>query len=200
MTQGRAPTDDERRRERRRLAEIALRLVETEGRDAASLRRVAAEAGVSRSTPYGWFDHKEALLDAARVVALDGLGDACHAALADAEGPAARLAAVARAYVAYAIARPAAYDLIFEPCVPSADHDASAARYRTLAVGPLADAAAQGRIAVDPEALAQVLWATTHGLVSLRRAGKLRHGYGFDALFQLAGDVLAFGYVPREAP
>ncbi|MEQ1571629.1 MAG: TetR/AcrR family transcriptional regulator, partial [Myxococcota bacterium] len=62
--QGRALTEAELASERERLAALALHIVETEGQDACSLRRVAADAGISRSTPYSYFADKEALIDA----------------------------------------------------------------------------------------------------------------------------------------
>ncbi|WP_437961901.1 hypothetical protein WME76_21155 [Sorangium sp. So ce119] len=53
-------------------------------------------------------------------------------------------------------------------------------------------------ITLDPERLGHVLWAATHGLIGLHRAGKLRHGIAFEQLLQDLGDTLAFGFVPRS--
>ncbi len=197
--QGRALSDAELQQTRAHLTATATALVDQRGRDACSLRAVAAAAGMSRSTPYTYFDDKEALLDAVRVAAVHQLADACEAALADGADVAARLRAVGRAYVGFALGHPALYDLIFEPVAPSEAQQAAAARYRGLAGAPLREAAALGITTMDPDRLSHVLWAATHGLLALHRAGKLRHGLSFDDVLQDLGDTLAFGFVRREA-
>lgn len=193
--QGRALSDAEIAHERARLAALALTLVHEEGREACSLRRVAELAGISRSTPYRYFADKEALLDAARVAALDRLTEGCAAAMAGADGVAARLAAVGRAYVAFALGHPNLYDLIFEPCLRGPEHLAAVARYQALALAPLQEAAEQGLLVLPPERLAQALWAATHGALALHRAGKLQ--VDLQTALSDLGDTLAFGFTPR---
>ncbi len=100
--QGRLLTEDEAQAFRGRLAAAALALVEREGREACSLRRLAAELGVSRTTPYTYFPSKEALLDAVRIAALEQLSAACAEALR-AETLELRLRGVGRAYVGFAL-------------------------------------------------------------------------------------------------
>lgn len=186
-------------RVRARLVRVALRLVEREGRAACSLRRVGAAARMSRMTPYTYFADKEGLLDATRVAALHALCDACEEALGAAADVAGKLRGVGRAYIAFALERPALYDLIFESHRGGDEHAAAVARYRSLAEMPLREAHAQRMIVLDPARLGHVLWAATHGLVTLHRAGKLHHGIDFDTLLSDLGDTLAFGFVPRSA-
>ncbi|MES2639572.1 MAG: WHG domain-containing protein [Myxococcota bacterium] len=194
---GRAITENEADEVRARLTGVALRLVDTEGRDACSLRRVGVEASISRTTPYTYFADKEALIDAVRVAALHRLADDCEAALRAGETVADRLRGVGRAYVRFALGHPALYDLVFETHGGGPAHDEASARYRSLAEAPLREAFDQGLITLAPERLGHVLWASTHGLIGLHRAGKLRHGASFDAVLQDIGDTLAFGFVPR---
>ncbi|MBX3199910.1 MAG: TetR/AcrR family transcriptional regulator [Labilithrix sp.] len=196
--QGRPLTAKEAARMRARLTAVALRLVEREGRDACSLRRVGAEAGVSRTTPYTYFPDKEALLDSVRVSALDALSAKSEKAMSAAPSLEAKLAAVGRAYVEFALRRPALYDLIFDPRTGGPEHDAAVRRYRGLAELPLVEARAAGLTVLAPERLGQVLWAATHGALHLHRAGKLRHGVDLERLLKDLGDVLAFGFVPRD--
>jgi AcrR family transcriptional regulator len=196
--QGRPLTDAEVDAERARITTIALGIVDAEGHDACSLRRVATEAGVSRSTPYGYFSSKDALIDAVRVAALAKLADACEAALREGTDVSARLRGVGQAYVDFALGHPALYALLFEPVAPSPSLDAATARYRAIAEAPLREAHAMGLTTLPPERLAHVLWATTHGLIALKQAGKLRHGVGFETALADARDVLAFGFVPRS--
>ncbi|WP_437817701.1 TetR/AcrR family transcriptional regulator [Sorangium sp. So ce1078] len=195
---GRAVTEGEAEEMRAHLTRVALRLVDKEGRDACSLRRVGAEAGISRMTPYTYFASKEALLDAVRVAALHALSDACEVALGEGGTIADRLRGVGQAYVRFALSHPALYDLVFESHGGGPDHDAATARYRRLAEAPLREASSLGMIALQPERLGHVLWAATHGLIGLHRAGKLRHGIAFEQLMQDLGDTLAFGFVPRS--
>ncbi|WP_045118690.1 TetR/AcrR family transcriptional regulator [Haliangium ochraceum] len=183
---------------RTRLAEVALRIVDSEGPDACSLRRVAADAGISRTTPYTYFASKDELLDAVRSAALHALSDACEAALAEAGTVAERLAAVGHAYVQFALARPHLYDLIFAAHAGGPEHERAIERYRRLAESPLREAFAQGLVTLAPTRLAHVLWSATHGLITLHRAGTLQHGVSFEQLRQDVGDILAFGFVPRE--
>lgn len=183
---------------RARLTAVAMRLVEREGRDACSLRRVGEAAGVSRSTPYTYFADKEALLDSVRVAALDALTAKSEKAMKEASSIEARLAAVGRAYVAFALRRPSLYDLIFDARTSGPEHDEAVKRYRALAESPLVEARAAGLVNLPPARLGQALWAATHGAITLHRAGKLRHGVELDRLLQDLGDVLAFGFVPRE--
>ena len=183
---------------RAHLTRVALRLVDTEGREACSLRRVGAEAGISRTTPYTYFPDKEALLDAVRAAALQALSDGCEAALQAGTTVEERLAGVGRAYITFALSHPTLYDLIFETHAGGPQHAAAVARYRQLAESPLREAFARGMIAVEPERLSGVLWAATHGLVGLHRAGKVERGAAFERLTKDLGDTLAFGFVPRR--
>jgi O-antigen/teichoic acid export membrane protein len=54
-----------------------------------------------------------------------------------------------------------------------------------------------GLLALPAERVGHALWAATHGLIALHRAGKLRHGLDFEAVLQDVGDVLAFGFLRR---
>jgi AcrR family transcriptional regulator len=198
--QGRPLTEAESQAARAQLTSVAMALVEREGRQACSLRRVAAEAGMSRSTPYTYFEHKEALLDSVRAAALHRMADDCADALAQGTDVSERLRGVGRAYVAFALQHGALYDLVFETHTPTAEHQAAMTRYRELAESPLREAAEQGITTLDPARLGHVLLAGTHGLIGLHRAGKLRHGISFEELLQDLGDVLAFGFVRRETP
>lgn len=195
--QGRTLTQPEVDATRRRLVEVARAIVQAEGRDACSLRRVAAEAGMSRSTPYTYFTDKEALIDAVRASALHLLSDRCEAAVAAAGDLAGRVRALGQAYLDFAFAHPSLYDLIFEARAGGEEQRAAAARYAALAAGPLAEAQGAGLTTLPPDRLGAVLWAATHGLISLHRAGKVDAG-GFDTLLADLRGVLAFGFVPRS--
>ncbi len=197
--QGRQLTSTEFDATRRRVVHVATTLLRAEGRDACTLRRVAAEAGMSRSTPYTYFSDKEALIDAVRAAALHALSDQCEVAVAAAGDLAGRVRALGQAYLEFALAHPSLYDLIFEAYTAGTEHQAAAARYRAVAAGPLGEARAAGLSTLPPERLGSVLWAATHGLIALRRAGKVDEA-AFETLLADTREVLAFGFVPRTVP
>lgn len=194
--QGRQLTNTEFEATRRRMVEVATALLQAEGREACTLRRVAAEAGMSRSTPYTYFSDKEALIDSVRAAALHALSDHCEAAVAASGDLAGRVRALGQAYLDFAFAHASLYDLIFEAYSAGVEHQAAAARYRAIAAGPLGEARTAGLSTLPPERLGAVLWAATHGLIALRRAGKVDEA-AFDTLLADTREVLAFGFVPR---
>lgn len=203
--QGRTLSEHEIESERHRLAQLALVIVDTEGREACSLRRLSAVAGTSRTTPYSYFTNKEALLDAVRVAAIHQLSDACERAMNECAAhvtepvalAAAQLRGVGQAYVGFALQRPALYALIFDTPPGGTEHIAATQRYRRLSQAPLAELGRLGMSTLPPERLAHVLWAATHGIIGLHRAGKLNQGLEFDTALQDLRDTLAFGFVPR---
>src|SRR3954447_13952609 len=64
MTVSTRPRGRPKKVTREEIADAALALLDTEGLDAVSFRRVAGELGVSHMTLYSYLDSKEALLDA----------------------------------------------------------------------------------------------------------------------------------------
>lgn len=194
---GRTLTEDDLTATRARLVALALDEIEAGGREALSLRQLAARAGLSRSTPYTYFADKDALIEAARVAALHRLADGCEAALAAGADVPARLRGVGQAYLDFALGHPHLYDLIFEPCAPDPARDAASARYRAAAEAPLVEAEALGLLRLPAARVGHVLWAATHGLIGLHRAGKLRQGLHFETVLEDLREVLAFGFAAR---
>ena len=154
----------------------AEEVVRSAGAGALSLRELARDLGVSHAAPRRHFPDRAALLDALAEAGFERLG----AALADAR-PAAgapfreRLAALARAYVAFA-----ARDAELLPLMFAAKHarDAStglrAAAERALDV-PLrlvTDGQADGSVAPgDPRLAGIALLSAVHGFASLTTSG-----------------------------
>lgn len=82
---------------RRQLVEAGLAIAEREGPDAVTVRRVAAEAGVSLGLMYHCFATKDQLTVAMATRLAQDLAEAGDAARADVHGPVAALDAVLRA-------------------------------------------------------------------------------------------------------
>ncbi|MEV6383911.1 TetR/AcrR family transcriptional regulator [Streptomyces sp. NPDC051773] len=97
-----------------------------------SLRELAREAGVSPAAPSRHFKGKQALLDALGLEGFDRLEAALTAALDQADDSfAGQLAAVARAYIRFAVANAALHDLMYEfKYGPTASEELITARQR----------------------------------------------------------------------
>jgi AcrR family transcriptional regulator len=181
----------ERAERERLIVATARELAEKQGWDAVTTRRLAERIEYSQPVLYSHFRGKREIIGA---VALDGateLAAALRAATAAADGPGARVTAVARAYLDFAARNPAVYDAMFE-----LDGGLAFAREDTPA--PLKDAFAAlleplGEVAGDgvhPGVFTEVFWASLHGLATLTRAGRLPTEYT-EARMELLVDRLA---------
>ncbi|MFG1998506.1 TetR/AcrR family transcriptional regulator [Spirillospora sp. NPDC048911] len=161
------------RAERERLIVTAARdLAETEGWDAVTTRRLAAEIEYSQPVLYSHFKGKDAIMAAVAVEGCAELAAELRAVRTAASGPA--LAEVAAAYAAFAERRPALYDVMFTLAVdlPFATPEAPA---------PLKEAFGELRETVRPiagdddvDVLTETFWSGLHGLVTLMRNGRMR--------------------------
>jgi AcrR family transcriptional regulator len=150
------------------LIEAAQQILETEGLAAPSLRAVARRAGVSPAAPYHHFPDKQALLDAVAERGFDALTVAMTTRMDRVSGSAARLDASGIGYVAFAVADPALFGLMFSAVGqnPSAARSLDLARRRAYAVlQQAADASSPAGKASAAECLR--LWALVHGIAKL---------------------------------
>jgi AcrR family transcriptional regulator len=159
---------------RRLLLDAASRLLEAEGPDTLTMRRIAAEVGCSTSVLYTMFGGKSGVAEGLWREGFERL----RQALEQAEGadPLGRLAAMGRAYRENALANRAYYAVMFQRPIPgfqpSAEAYAESLRPLQLLVGAVADCIDAGVFrAADPAHIAGVLWAAAHGAVSLELAG-----------------------------
>ncbi|GGY81204.1 TetR/AcrR family transcriptional regulator [Streptomyces omiyaensis] len=164
----------ERAGRERLIVATARELAEEQGWDAVTTRRLAERIEYSQPVLYSHFRGKREIIGA---VALDGAAEmavALRAASSAADGPRARVAALARAYLDYAVRNPAVYDAMFR-----LDGGLAFAREDTPA--PLKDAFAAlletlGEVAGDgvhPGLFTETFWAALHGLATLTRSGRL---------------------------
>jgi AcrR family transcriptional regulator len=149
----------------------ALELLEEEG-GGLSLRAVARRAGVSPTAPYRHFADREALVSAVAAAGYRELAE-CLAEAHPAPVTPADLAAVAVAYVRFALAHPALFRVMFsEPCDPGNDERGAATAAISAYVNALVRRAFPGT-GTDFDALATAVWALVHGLAFLHLDGKL---------------------------
>ncbi|MFB8210110.1 TetR/AcrR family transcriptional regulator [Streptomyces sp. NPDC056010] len=148
----------------------ARELLEEDGSAALSMRAVARRAGVSPTAPYRHYADREALVSA---VAAEGYRELAEALTAADPAPSTPdgMAAVAVAYVRFALEHPAMFRAMFaEPCDPSSEERVAATAAISAYVRDIVRAAFPD---VDPEALSTTVWALVHGLAFLHLDGKL---------------------------
>ena len=153
----------------------AAEILESEGPDALSVRRIAAAANVAPMGVYNHFDSKNGIIEALFIQGFDRLRDAL-AGIADIEDPYEALREGGRRYRALALAHPMVYQLMFERTIPGYEPSLHAlevaARAFDALVAAVERAMAAGVLApADPAETAQVIWASVHGWVSIELQG-----------------------------
>jgi AcrR family transcriptional regulator len=163
-----------REAQRRLLLDASSGLLETEGPQALTMRRLAGEVGCSTSVLYGMFGSKAGVAEALWCEGFERL----HAALAavDRQEPLARLAGLGQAYRACALANRSYYAVMFARPIPGFEPSPEAyevsLRPLRLLTEAVADCVEAGVFRpVEPAHAARVLWAASHGVVSLELAG-----------------------------
>ncbi|WP_405586483.1 TetR/AcrR family transcriptional regulator [Streptomyces sp. NBC_01092] len=161
----------------RLIVATARELAEQQGWDAVTTRRLAERIEYSQPVLYSHFRGKREIIGA---VALEGAAEmavALRAGASAADGPRARVTALARAYLDFAERNPAVYDAMFQldgglafakEDTPEPLKDGFAALLETLA-----EVAGDG---VDPGLFTETFWAALHGLATLTRSGRLPTG------------------------
>ena len=151
------------------LLACARSLLEEDGFEALSLRAVARRAGVSRQAPYHHFADKQALLAAVAAEGFRELAETSRARMRSAAAGRERLNASGIAYVTFAAANPALFQLMFGGGGDGfrTDPDLMAARAESFAVltGAMEELASPG--GAPPAHAALKAWALVHGLADL---------------------------------
>jgi AcrR family transcriptional regulator len=148
----------------------ARELLEEDGSAGLALRAVARRAGVSPTAPYRHFADRDALVSAVAAQGYRELAEklaAAHPAPANPDD----LAAVAVAYVWFALEHPALFRVMFvEPCDPGSAERVAVTAAIFDYVGSIVRRVFPG---VEPDALSTAVWALVHGLAFLYLDGKL---------------------------
>jgi AcrR family transcriptional regulator len=161
----------------RLIVATARELAERQGWDAVTTRRLAERIEYSQPVLYSHFRGKREIIGAVALEGASEMAAALRAAASAADGPRARVTALARAYLDFAERNPAVYDAMFQldgglafaaEETPAPLKDAFAALLETLA-----EVAGEG---VHPGLFTELFWAALHGLATLTRAGRLPPG------------------------
>jgi AcrR family transcriptional regulator len=163
-----------------RILRAARSLFEREGAQAVSMRRIAGAVGLTPMAIYRHFPNREALL---KRISDDSFDEIARHWLARNQGGDAlsRVIALQRIYLDYALAHPHLFDYAFSARRADArkypdDFRAGLSPTLGVAAEAVAEAMRAGQLRKDDEwDVAMTLWAHTHGLVALYRAGRFSY-------------------------
>ena len=153
----------------------AFHLLEAEGPEALSVRRVASEAGVAPMGVYNHFEGKNGVVDAIFRAGFETLTEEI-ADLEHADDPVAAFKEGMRRYRRLALEHPRTYEVMFLKSVPGFEPSEASMEVASASFDGLARkirrAVDAGAFAPgDERELAQVVWAACHGVVALEIAG-----------------------------
>ncbi|MGR3936746.1 TetR/AcrR family transcriptional regulator [Streptomyces sp. BRA346] len=183
--------EHERARRHQLIITAARELAEAEGWDAVTTRRLAERVAYSQPVLYDHFKGKDAIVNAVADEGFDDLAAALRRARRTAGSPREALRAVGRAYLDFAVARPALYAAMFvreTGVAPEKREDRPAAPRAAFAELAAVAGPGDGRDELD----AEVIWSALHGLAVLARAGRIPPRWQGERL-----DVLVERFAPR---
>ena len=160
------------------IAQVALEILESEGAQAVSMRRVADAVDITPMAIYHHFPNREALLNYITDREFSKLLEyiLAHPLRGNSES---RLVGILEGYIDYALARPRVFDHVFSHPRPNARRFPADFRARqSPTLNPVADTVAaameKGDLKKDDVwEIAFALWAHVHGYVMLYRAGRI---------------------------
>ena len=159
------------------LLQAAERVLERDGLAGLTLRAVAREAGVSHAAPTHHFGDLTGLLSELAAIGYRMFNVAMVAARGSETHPLMKAMATAKAYVAYAQARPGMYSLMFrneriDMTRPSL-HEAATASFQGLANSAGASGEALEVLSMEQAAVIARNWSLVHGFTMLLLDGRL---------------------------
>jgi AcrR family transcriptional regulator len=185
---------------RQRILDAAQRIITQEGFAALTMRKLAERIEYSPAAIYLHFRSREEIAQELAEAGFAKLLEGLLAARSQAD-TVKRLEAMGQAYVRFGLENAETYRLIFlgdagymSAAFGEQDPDGAAAKAWGLLVEAAGDLlkrnGAQGK---TPEAVAQLLWATLHGIVSLHLACTGFRGSEPEALARLATEMAVKG-------
>jgi AcrR family transcriptional regulator len=198
----RSPRGEGERLRQEILAATQQLLLETGDEDAVSIRAIAARVGVTPPSIYLHFADKDELIDAVCQGVFSELGAQVEAEVAGIDDPLEALRRRGRAYVAYGVAHPEPYRVVFMTHHDHTREDFESAAvpgmetFQALVANVVACMEAGAIAPADPFAVSIAVWAVVHGLTSLRIGST--QGIIDDALTDYVIDIAIRGLAPER--
>ena len=184
----------------------AGQMILEEGIESLTLRRIGARLGVSRTALYRHFKNKEALLAKLACEGFVALTAAMRGAVERRKSGERRLAEIAAAYVAFAIANPSTFHVMFGRRFQNwVEHTelihASRGAFALLLQATLDAVSGAAITSADANKIAQAVWSAAHGISVLAMDGRLRgkslHPTDYCELARLSVDLIEQGLEAR---
>jgi AcrR family transcriptional regulator len=179
------------------LLTAASNLLATEGAGALTVRRIAADAGMSTMNVYSRFGGKNGVVEQLFLRGFELLA-ASMDDVTTTDDPLADLQRCGTAYRQFALEHPTLYAVMFERVVPDYEPTPGAMASGLATLQQLADRLQRcmdaGIIRHAPALhAAAILWSTCHGAVSLELKQKLAVAVDWEAVFHEATDAVVRG-------
>lgn len=163
---------------REAVLEAAHKLLELEGINSITLRRIAREVGVSQNAPYSHFKDKTALLEALAADGFHGLLNSMSESSASYSTPSDHLQAIGKGYVTYALSNPALFKLMFDMQQSATSESIALQTVSSQSFQVLRDAVANVQESKNQDGADGLIasisaWALVHGLSVLLIENKL---------------------------
>jgi AcrR family transcriptional regulator len=188
----RAGEQDSKKSTAERIAETALRILEEEGPEQVSMRRIALAVGITPMAIYHHYPDREALLKSITDAEFAKLKTYSDSAIEKYKSK-PDLTLLGVPYLDYAFDRPRVFDYVFsKPRFDARKFPEDFRARRSPTLNPLADVVAEAMKKRelkkdDVWEVALQLWAHAHGYVTLYRAGRFSLGEKeFRALYHRA--------------
>jgi AcrR family transcriptional regulator len=168
-------TDEEVTASRSNVCRVAEALFAQHGVEGVTMRQIATALGWSPTTAYRYFKSKEEILAAVRARAFNRFGEVIERETGSSPDPWTSARNVGQAYLGFALENPDAYRMMFDinqaEAAGNAELAEALARARRGMVAYVAPLIPEGAPSRYAQALGQMLWAASHGLVMLRLSG-----------------------------
>lgn len=189
-------------KEQERIRDAAQALFEQDGREAVTLRAISKTIGSSAMQPYRYFPGgKNEILAAVKARAFDRFADRLKQVTRKDLGDIEMLEAYCATYIDFALKDPASFSLMFEQHLDAEaafpELVAAEARARQPVVELIKHVVKTRQLSDDADKIAQVLWASVHGLVMLHLSGQLKFGNTLQDLGMVLAKTLKAGLLSK---
>ncbi len=179
------------------LLAAASNLLAAEGPGALTVRRIAADAGMSTMNVYSRFGGKDGVVEHLFLRGFELLAEGMNAIEPSAD-PRADLMSCGRAYRQFALDHSTLYSVMFDKAVPDFEPSERALTAAAQTLQLLADRLERVMRAgyilpAEPMHLAAIVWSTCHGVMSLELQHMGPHPIDWESVFHDATDSVVKG-------